>query len=137
MKKFLVAISIVTLICGFNSCGSLKNLDYPEPEFDKPSSYVIDSFMADGSFEDYIKLHNFSSESDIGFNVYVHHPDTHEWVLYGTGHLMGAGDTDTIDTDIRGVDDYRYFAIEPLNGKKYKYSFYCSSNDLHVNIMDN
>jgi len=134
MKNLLVVISIAALMCGFISC---KSLDYPEPEFDKPSVYVIDAFKTDGSFEDYVKLHNNSSDSEIGFNVYIHKPDTLEWVLYGTGHLTGAGDTDTIDSKIRGIDNYRYFAIESLNGKKYKYSFYCASDDLHINILDN
>jgi len=111
-------------------------LDYPQPAFDNTSSYVIDTFKANGSFEDYVKLHNTSSDSNINFYVYIHHPKNQEWVIYGVGKLKGPGDTDTIDSDYKDIDHYRYFAIESMDGKKYKYEFYKSRNDLHINIMN-
>ena len=137
MKNVLVVISILALMCGFNSCNSLKKaFNYPEPTFDNPLAYVIDTVQEKGSMEDYVKVHNKSSDSDMDFNVYMHRPGTQQWVLYGTAFLKGPGDTDTIDTDMKGIENYRYFAIEPLNGKKYKYQFYKKSNDLHIDILN-
>jgi hypothetical protein len=133
MKKALVYISIVVFAGFFNSCVSLN---YSQPDFDKPFAYVIDTFKMNGSFEDYVKLHNSSSDSNIKFNVYVHHPGNQEWLIYGTGTLKGAGDTDTIDSGMGDIDNYRYFAIESTNGKNYKYQFYKSRNDLHISILD-
>jgi hypothetical protein len=115
----------------------LGSLDYPKPAFDKPFIYVIDAFSAGGSYEDYVKLHNDSTDSNITFNVYMHHPEKNEWIVYGTGSLKDRGDTDTIDSDIDDIDNYRYFAIESTNDKNYQYTFYKSRNDLHINIMDN
>jgi beta-xylosidase len=134
MKKALF-MTVVTSVLVFISCATALN--YPEPEFDKPFVYVIDTFKLDGSFEDYVKLHNNSSDSDIKFNIYVHDPDDQEWLIYGTGVLEGADDTDTIDSDIDDVDDYRYFAIQSLDDKNYQYRPYKSRNDLHITISDN
>jgi hypothetical protein len=115
----------------------LGSLDYSEPEFDKPLVYVIDTFKVKGKFEDYVKLYNNSTDSNIRFNVYVHHPKTHEWMVYGTGILKGSGDRDTIDSGMKDIDNYRYFAIETLNNKNYKYQFYKGGNDLHITVLDN
>jgi hypothetical protein len=137
MKKLSFAIVVTLFACIFNSCVSLGSLDYPEPELDKPLAYVIDTFKAKGSFEDYVKLHNNSTDSNINFNIYIHHPGTQEWMVYGSGVLKSAGDTDTIDTNIKDIDKYRYFAIQSLNSKNYKYQFNKSGNDLHITVLDN
>ena len=142
MKKLSTIIMIMILICIFDSCKSLGSLNYPEPEFtkpqfDKPLVFVIDTFKVKGKFKDYVKLHNNSTDSNIRFNIYVHHPGTQAWMVYGTGILKGSGDTDTIDSGMSDVDSYRYFAIESLNDKKYSYQFYKSHSDLHITIFDN
>jgi len=133
MKKTLFFIFAILLICIFNSCTSLN---YPQPAFDNTSVYVIDTSKARGSFEDYVKLHNVSSDSNISFRIYIHNSGSNEWITYGIGKLKGAGDTDTIDSGIKNIDRYRYFAIESMDGKKFKYEFYKNRNDLHINIMN-
>ena len=134
MKKTVFFVLIVSSI--FNSCASLGSLDYPQPAFDKPFVYVIDTFTESGSFKDFVKLYNTSSDSFINFHVYVHHPGDNEWLMYGAGRLKGPGDRDTINSGIKGIGRYRYFAIESTNGKNYQYQFHKSRNDLHINIMD-
>jgi hypothetical protein len=136
MKKICVYI-FLAIFASCASSGSSKSVDYSQPAFDKPFVYVIDTFKMKGSFDDYVKLYNNSTESNIKFNVYVHHPENHEWLIYGTGTLKDSGDTDTIDSGIGNIDDYRYFAIESLNGKDFKYQFYKNNNDLHISILDN
>jgi hypothetical protein len=136
MKKLLVLMPIAALMCGFISCASLVDLNYPEPAFDKPYSYVIDASLARGDYEDNIRVYNKSSDSDIGFKVYVHSPKTNEWVLYGIASLKGIGDTNLIDTEMKGIENYRYFAIESLNGKNYKYYFYEDRDDLIIDILN-
>jgi predicted DNA-binding protein len=86
--------------------------------------------------EDYVKLYNNSSDSNIKFTVYVHHPDRNKWLVYGVGILKGYGDTDTIDAVIDDIEDYRYFAIESLNDKDYEYQIYKRRNDLYITILD-
>jgi hypothetical protein len=135
VKQLLVAFSVIAVICFFVSCVSV-NLDYPQPQFDKPFVYVIDAFETDGRYEDYIKLHNGSADSNIKFNVYVHDSNRQEWLFYGVGLLKDFNDTDTIDSDIDTIEDYRYFTIESLNRKNYNYHIYTRNNDLHITISD-
>ena len=141
MKKTYFSVLAVFFICAFSACSSLGSLKYSEPPFEKPSFekssvYVIDSNKAKARIKDYVKLHNFSTDSDIEFSVYVHHPGTHEWMLYGIGMLKDPGDTDTIDSNMGKIKNYRYFAIEPKDGKTYRYQFYVRQNDLHIDILD-
>ena len=137
MRKVWFFVLVISFVCILSSCTSLGSLDYPQPTLDKSFVYIIDTSKASGSFEDYVKLHNTSSDSNINFRIYIHHPGNHEWIIYGIGRLKGPGDTDTIDSGIKGIDHYRYFAIESMEGKNYKYEFYISRNDLHINIIDN
>jgi hypothetical protein len=125
-----------------NACSSLGSLKYPEPSFEKPSAnvtnsvYVIDSAKTKERIKDYVKIHNFTSETYISFNIYVHHPGTREWLLFGIGTLKDPGDTDTIDSDVRNIKYFRYFAIESKDGNTYQYQFYGQNSDLHINILD-
>ncbi|MCL2210392.1 MAG: hypothetical protein FWB95_00535 [Treponema sp.] len=140
MKKILFLLLFVSFAFCLNAQSSgkkiPKNLDYPQPDFDKPLVSVIDSMEIEGFFRDYIKMHNLSSDSGIVFIVHLHQPGSKEWIVYGAGMLKGKGDSDTISTNIKGLDKYRYLAIESNNGKNYKYLFYTSRNDLHINILD-
>ena len=111
-------------------------IEYPQPEFNKPFVTVIDASKTDGQFEDNVKLHNKSTDSNIRFNIYAHDPKTNEWILYGSVSLKGAGDTDTVNSKIKDISKYRYFAVESLNGKDYKYQFYESRDDLHITVLD-
>jgi hypothetical protein len=111
-------------------------IEYPQPEFNKPFVTVIDASKTDGQFEDNVKLHNKSADSNIRFNIYVHDPKTNEWILYGAESLKGAGDTETVSSKIRDISKYRYFAVESLNVKDYKYQFYESRDDLHITVLD-
>ena len=136
MKSKSVFLIIIAIFFILTSCISIEKFDYPKPEIDKTNAYVIDTFKDVESMEDYIKLHNNSSDSNINFNVYMHHPELQTWIIYGSGSLKDAGDTDTIDTDMGDIDEYRYFAIESLSKKEFEYFFYKRNNDLHINIMD-
>lgn len=136
MKKGTFISVVVFLIFVLNACTSLGSLKYPEPSFDKPSVYVIDSTKTNTRIKDYVKLHNFTSESDISFLVYVHHPGTREWLFYGIGTLKDLGDTDTIDSSVGNLKNFRYYAIESKDGNTYQYHFYERNNDLHINILD-
>lgn len=136
MKSKFFFFIIIAIFIIFNSCTSFEKFDYSKPEIEKTNAYVIDTFKNDESMEDYVKLHNNSSESNINFNVYMHHPELQKWIIYGTGFLKDAGDTDTIDTDMGDIDEYRYFAIESLSDIEFNYFFFKKNNDLHINILD-
>ena len=131
---FVLAVSVVSFTGTLMSCTSL---DYEQPVFDRPSTYVIDSYAVPGSLEDRIRLYNQSSNTGISFRVYYHNPSMDLWQIYGTGNLKGAGDTAFINSPVSGdLDKYRYFAIEALDGNDYAYSFYKRRNDLHITISD-
>jgi hypothetical protein len=136
MKKGCLFVLAVFFICVLNACTSLGSLKYPEPSFEKPSAYVIDSVKAKARVTDFIKLHNYSTESHISFYIYVHHPGTREWLLCGIGTLSDPGDTDTVESGVGDLKNFRYFAIEPKDGNTYQYQFYARNNDLHINILD-
>ncbi len=141
MKNKLIFIPIAAIISILISCVSASaffasELEYSRPEIDNPLAFLIDTYECDETMEDYIKLHNSSTDKNIEFTIYMHHPEYQEWVIYGTGNLKGAGDTDTIDSDVDDIEDYRYYAIVPLNEKEYEYLFYNRNNDLHINILD-
>jgi len=134
MKKLSVVIMMLILVCIFSSC---KSLDYAQPDFEKPNSFVIDSFSERGSLEDRVRIYNKTTKTGISFTVYVHDPKDNVWKVYGTGNLKGPGDADFVSSDLSGdLDDYRYFAIQALDGNNYAYSFYKKSNDLHITITD-
>jgi hypothetical protein len=135
MKKALFVLLVPVVFSVFGSCVSVP-LDYPQPAFDKPLGYVIDANAVDGRIEDYVKLRNNSRDSNISFIVYVHDPVSKQWITFGIGVLKGAGDTDTIDSDIDGIDNYRYFAVESLNEKDYAYRATKSHDDLYITILD-
>ena len=58
MRNWLALIFALFFGCILNSCATSRALEYPEPELDKPFVFIIDAFKMNGSFEDYVKLHN-------------------------------------------------------------------------------
>jgi len=146
MKKLnfiILALFLVFMPC-MNIYGQkVSPLEYPEPVFDKPFSFVIDSFKEEGTIKDRIILHSFSEDKNISFNVYFHDPNTKEWNLYGTGLLKNVDDNDKVKQTYRKDKtknekltlNFRYYAIESLNNKNYKYQFLKNNNDLNIFIM--
>ncbi|MCL1888930.1 MAG: hypothetical protein FWF99_00295 [Desulfovibrionaceae bacterium] len=136
-------------IFGAASCVYSGGLLYPQPEFSfsdeegKGAVVVVDTFGLPGSkydsgaggMEDFVKLHNNSRDSNMSFRVYVHDHDTGQWRFMGTSSLKGPGDTGTVSRSrIKNLKNYRYFAVESLNGKRYNMSFYKYRNDLYVSV---
>ena len=131
MKKAILVLGFIGI---FMSC---KSLDYSQPDFDKSNSFVIDSYSEKGGLEDNVRIYNQTSKTGISFTVYVHNFKNNMWKIYGTGYLKGRGDADFISSGLSGeLDNYRYFAIEALDGNDYAYTFYKKSNDLHISISD-
>jgi len=133
---FLVVMGFLLIL---NSCASSKTLNYPQPEFDKPFIYIFDAFQIRGNHEHFIILQNASNDSNINFNVYVHDPrsKTKTWELVELGHLGGNGDTCRLrNKELWDIDNYRYFAVESLNRKAYRYVVTKDHNDLIISILD-
>jgi len=135
MKKTFLLTVVLSVIGILLSCNSLEYT--AAPVLGKPHSFVIDSSEADDDPEDNIRLYNQTTKTGISFNVYVHDLKADKWIVYGTGNLKGPGDASFVTSDLSGdLEDYRYFAIEALDGKDYSYSFYVKSDDLHITITD-
>jgi len=134
MKKMILVVAALSVAGIFAAC---KSLDYAQPPFEKPHSFVIDSYSVRGDLEDNIRIYNQTKKTGLSFTVYVHDPKANVWQVYGTGNLKGSGDADYVSSKLSGdLDDYRYFAIEALDGKDYSYKFDKSRNDLHIFIAD-
>jgi len=134
MKKIIFVVLVLIIIGIFISC---KSLDYAKPDFEKPNSFVIDSYAVKGDLEDNIRLYNYTAKTGISFRVYLHNPDSNTWEVYGIGNLKGPGDTEFISSRLSGdLDRYRYYAIEALDGNEYSYNFYKRRSDLHITITD-
>jgi len=133
MKKIL-------LVLVFSAIGIFmlnKPLIYAQPTIDKPNSFVIDSESVRGDLEDNVKIYNNTTRTGISFTVYVYDSKKKKWIEYGTGNLKGPGDSDNIRSRLSGdLDDYRYFAIQALDKRNYKYSFEKKRNDLYIYIAD-
>ena len=135
MKRVVLVVLSLT---GFfiMSCSSV-NLNYSQPAFDKPNSYVIDSQSTPGKLKDRVRLINQTSEANISFMIYMHEPSMNVWVNYGTARLTGTGDTAYISSNLSGkLSNYRYFAIESLQDTVYNYNYSKRSNDLHITILN-
>jgi len=135
MKKTILVVMILSII---GLCAACKSVKYTsQPVFEKPHSFVIDADIIDDDLEDNIRIYNQTSKTGISFIVYVHDLKKDEWKVYGKGDLKGKGDADYISSKLSGdLDDYRYFAIEALDGNDYNYNFYKKSSDLHITITD-
>jgi hypothetical protein len=134
MKKFVLVLSVVGIISIFVSC---KSLDYAQPDFERPHSFVLDIYTVSNSIEDNIRLINQTKKGGISFKVSLHDFDKFAWIEYGVGELKDPGDTAFIRSKLSGdLDDYRYLAIEALDGNDYNYNFSERSNDLYIYITE-
>jgi len=134
MKKILLVLVLSAIgIFMLN-----KPLVYAQPAFNQPNSFVIDSESVRGDLEDNVKIFNQTTRTGISFKVFVYDSKKKTWIEYGTGDLKGPGDSDNIRSKLSGdLDDYRYFAIQALDKRNYKYSFEKKRNDLYIYISDN
>ncbi|MDE5898199.1 MAG: hypothetical protein K2H09_02880, partial [Treponemataceae bacterium] len=87
--------------------------------------------------EDFLKVDNWSQDSNIQFNVYAYDTKSCKWFVFGVARLKGFNDTCTIfnghDVDL---EDLRYFAVEPQGEKDYAYSVITSRDDLRIRVLD-
>jgi len=146
MKKILFII----ILCAIGIFISNKPLVYAQPAqtfkpevknslpaFNKPNSFVLDSYSVRGDLEDNIRLCNQSSNSGISFTVYLYNSKSKTWKVYGTGNLKGPGDTDFISSNFSGnLKNYRYYAIQALDKRNYKYTFEKKHDDLYIYIYN-
>jgi hypothetical protein len=148
---FMKKILIIIVLCAIGIFISYKPLVYAQPaqtfptttaknsfpSFNKPNSFVFDSYTVRGDMEDNIRLNNHSSRSNISFTVYLYDSKSKKWIVYGTGKLKGYDDTDFISSKLSGkLKNYRYYAIQALDKKNYKYTFEKKRNDLYIYIYD-
>jgi hypothetical protein len=147
---FMKKILLIIVLCAIGIFIPYKPLVYAQPAqtfkpkvknnlpaFNKPNSFVFDSNTASGNLEDKIRLNNHTTRSDISFTVYLYDSKSKTWKVYGTGKLKGSGDTDFVDSKLSGeLKNYRYYAIQALDKRNYKYTFEKKRNDLYIYIYD-
>jgi hypothetical protein len=137
MKKIVLILGIICIVGFFTSCSSI---DYPQPDFTKPNSNVfdvVDMYSVSKDIEDNVRLVNRTSKTGIAFKVSLHDPKNFVWIEFGVGELKGPGDMAFISSKLSGrLDNYRYAAIESMDGSEYRYSYYEINSDLYITITD-
>ena len=79
---------------------------------------------------------NKSSELNISFKVYVYDPKTNIWLYYGVETLRKLNDTAFIRSGLEGkLRNYRYFAIESMDNRDFKYEITKTRNDLYIYVF--
>ena len=53
--------------------------------------------------------------------MYAFNNEDDEWQKIGFAHLKDFKDTDTVDTPVKKLSSFRYFAIYSVNNKNYIY----------------
>jgi len=140
IKKIFLNFIVVLFAAGvFSSCVSL---DYGKPSIDIPNAYVLDSYSISGRIKDRIRLMNSSliigAPETVGFRIYLHDHNENKWLNYGTGQLRRINDTAFVGSKIYEgrLHHYRYYAIEPTDGKKYSYKIAMRNDDLYIYVFD-
>lgn len=112
-------------------------INHRQPTIDIPNTYVIDTASVSGSMKDRIRLINKSTKTDIEFTIYAHDQSDNTWFSFGTGALKWVNDTAFIKSKFNGkLKNYRYYAIEALDGNNYRYEIKKTRNDLYISILD-
>ena len=100
----------------------------------KTFSFIIDTSKIEGIFKDNVKFVNFSDDENISFWVYAFNNEDDEWQKIGFAHLKDFKDTDTVDTPVKKLSSFRYFAIYSVNNKNYIYDVEKTRKDLYIKV---
>lgn len=86
-----------------------------------------------GSFDENIKIKNYTNLKGLTINVYVYDSKKLEWTTYGSATVNGRGDVTTVKSK-KDLEDYKYFAFEATDGYVYNYMPMAADDDLIVNV---
>ena len=101
-----------------------------------PKAFVFDAAALDDDADENLKITGYlSAGGEVTFRVYAYDAKKRAWIVWGTADIGHNGDTEKVKGGKHDdLDDYRYFAVEALNGQDYKYMPLVKDNDLFVNV---
>lgn len=103
------------------------------PEFDNEDAFVFDGRNAFETFDENMKLRNKTTLKKLSFKVSVYDSKNGKWIYYGEAEVNGKNDVTKVKTKLK-LKDYRYFAIEALDGESYNLMPIPEDDDLIINI---
>lgn len=114
----------------------LPCLSQEAPIFDDPNACVIDTWSLNGVAKEQVKVSNKTEDSYLGLTVYCYNPEADTWETYGSIMLLGYNDYDSIESSFEDkLMWFRYFAVQPKNGKLYDYYADVRREDLCIYII--
>ena len=97
----------------------------------------LDSKTVRGSFKDNVRVHNFSQEiENCIFDVFVRNSSSDPWIPAGIVYLKANGDSDILETPIKKIASYRYFALACEEEVDFSLDAEKVHNDLYIYIED-
>lgn len=101
-----------------------------------PKAFVFDVKTLDDDADENLKIRGYlSSSGEVTFRVFAYDAKKHAWIVWGTADIGHNGDTEKVKGGKHDdLDDYRYFAVEALDGRDYKYMPLVEGDDLFINV---
>ncbi|MCL2880252.1 MAG: hypothetical protein FWF29_08420 [Treponema sp.] len=134
MKKALLLIILAASIGGL--AFSQTNSNTPKPSFDKPHSMVVDMWQYGRRYNDSIKTYSAIKQTQsLDFIYYGFNQKNKNWDVLGSATIKEFGDRDSTNIPDRILGQYRWFAIQSVDGIDFDISVRINSNDLNVTIL--
>jgi hypothetical protein len=130
---------------------TLSNNNTP-PTFNLQSSIVLDLHekVGRGKYKDSLKITSGSTRQNISFNVFGYDQKNGQWIIIGPKKLNDTeGDStpmewgpwgvspDSINTPWKdSLNEFRWIAVQSLNGIPFDVQASASRNDLNIKIVD-
>ena len=120
---------------GYNADGTFAPNVLAIPVFDKPNSVMVDAWSVGRNYNDFVILFNSSKRPQGSFNVYGYNGT---WVLIGPAFLQTFGDRDMVKQSPynRQLKQFRYFAVESLDGYTFNIQVAINHNDLYLTVFE-
>ena len=100
-----------------------------------PDAFLFDLYAIDEDADENMKFKGkFATKERVGFRVYAYAATKHEWIVFGTSYIERKGDRDSVEGKNAELSEYRYYAIESMNGVEYVYEPEESDDDLIVTV---
>ena len=99
------------------------------------NAFVFDLYAVDDGEDanENMKLKGkFSTKQKVGFSVFGYDKKAHKWIEFGTSYIERKNDTDSVEGKNNDLDNYRYYAIESMDGVDYVYEPEEDDDDLIV-----
>ena len=97
---------------------------------------IIDASKIPGNFKDNVRIICNADIKNQLFEVFAKKNEGDEWQRAGLAFLKKFKDTDFVESALtEPIANYRYFAIQAVNGSKFTYSGSKKGKDLYITVL--